>query len=99
MKSKFIQSLVAIAGLLPAAPAMAEIKEPPKPGDPCLVQTDSGSVFASNLPDKMAVSTDANGFGEAWCQIEFVEVQEGRADRGDASAVSPVEAFKRISAR
>ena len=98
LTSKFIQSLIALTASLPDATAAAT---PPEPA-PAMSAGSSASVeFASNLSTKLGSvrPIESVKFGQVWPRTDFVEVQRAIGAEPVASAMSPAEAFQRVTDR
>jgi len=101
LTSKFIQSLIALAGSIPATTAAAA---PPRPEPASAVSTGSPASieFASNLPaklDSVRPLEPAARFGQVWPRVDFVEFQRAIPSGPTASTMSPAEAFRRATDR
>lgn len=98
LTSKFLQSLIALTASIPDAAAAAA---PPEPA-PAMSAGASASVeFAANLSTKLdgVRPIEPVKFGQVWPRTDFVEVQRAIAAGPVANAMSPAEAFQRVTDR
>lgn len=96
LKSKFIQSLMALAVATPAVHAVAASTADAAPA--ASAARSGGTIeFASNLPSKLDGSRPdpSIGFGQVWPRVDFVEVQRPTASL--ASAMDPREALELVN--
>jgi hypothetical protein len=96
LKSKFIQSLMALAVAAPAVHAVAASTADAAPA--ASAARSGGAIeFASSLPSKLDGSRpDASViFGQVWPRVDFVEIQQAAGT--SANSLDPREALELVN--